>query len=60
MVSEGQKRPKVSRNPKKMKLTKIEIELIKHLTLKGIISICKLLVPKQLIMGQFYISCSSP
>ena len=39
-------------NPKKMKQTEAEIELIYHLTLKGIISTYKFLVPKELIMGQ--------
>ena len=39
-------------NPKKMKQTEAEIELIYHLTLKGIISTSKCLVPKELIMGQ--------
>lgn len=35
-----------------MKQTEAEIELIYHLTLKGIISTSKCLVPKELIMGQ--------
>lgn len=52
MISEGQKGPKVSRNAKKMKQTKIEIELRNHLILKGIISTCKFLIPKEPIMGQ--------
>lgn len=39
-------------NPKMRKQTEIEMELIYHLTLKGIISTCRFLVPKEPIMGQ--------
>lgn len=52
LFQKSKKESKWIGNPKTRKQTEIEMELIYHLTLKGIISTCRFLVPKEPIMGQ--------